>query len=99
MLELGKRLPAGFLATLNDDDLTICYRAAILCYGITGSVQVPCEMQLKAVLSDCHGKDTLVSAGYGSDKTLPIALNVLLDDPDKRLITVILSPLKRLRLK
>ena len=99
VLELRERLPAGFLTTLNDDDLTIRYRAAIICYGITDSVQVPCEMQLKAVLSDCHGKDTLVSARCGSDQTLPIALNVLLDDSDKQLITLTLSPLKRLRLQ
>ena len=92
VLELRERLPAGFLATLNDDDSTIrTGRAAIICYGITDSAQVPCEMQLKAVLSDCHGKDTLVSARCGSDQTLPIALNVLLDDRDKQLITLTLS--------
>ncbi|KAF8256918.1 hypothetical protein EI94DRAFT_1480977, partial [Lactarius quietus] len=54
-------------------------------------------MQLKAVLLDYHGKDNLVSAGTGSGKTLPIALNVLLDDLDKQLLTVTLSPLKRLQ--
>ncbi|KAI9463684.1 P-loop containing nucleoside triphosphate hydrolase protein [Lactarius psammicola] len=97
MLGLRERLPAGFLDTLDEDDLTICYRAAVMCYGVTGSAQVPREMQLKAVLSDYHGKDTLVSAGTGSGKTLPIALNVLLDDPDNRLVTVMLSPLKRLQ--
>jgi hypothetical protein len=98
VLGLHERLPSGFLATLDDADLTICYRAAIICYGVTGSVQVPRKMQLKAVLSDYHGKDTLVSAGTGSGKTLPIALNVLLDDPDKDLITLTLSPLKRLQM-
>ncbi|KAF8273935.1 hypothetical protein EI94DRAFT_1563327 [Lactarius quietus] len=55
-------------------------------------------MQLNAILSNYHGKDTLVSAGTGSGKTLPIALNVLLDDPDKCLITLMLSPLKHLQM-
>jgi replicative superfamily II helicase len=97
LLGLRERLPSEFLATLDDDDLTVCYRAAIICYGVTGSVQVPREMQLKAVLSDYHGRDTFVSAGTGSGKTLPIALNVLLDDPDKNLVTITLLPLKRLQ--
>ena len=39
----------------------------------------------------------LVSAGTGSGKTLPIALNVLLDDPDNNHVTLTLSPLKRLQ--
>jgi len=97
VLELRERLPVGFLDTLDEDDLVICYRAAVICYGVTGSAQVACGMQLKAVLSDYHGKDTLVSAGIGSGKTLPIALNVLLNDPDNRLVTVMLSPFKRLQ--
>lgn len=29
-------------------------------------------------------EDTLVFAGCGSGQTLPIALNILLDDPDKQ---------------
>jgi ATP-dependent helicase YprA (DUF1998 family) len=97
LLGLWEHLPSEFLATLDDANLTVCYRAAIICYGITGSVQVPCEMQLKAVLSDYHGRDTFVSVGTGSGKTLPIALNILLDDLDKNLVTITLSPLKRLQ--
>lgn len=68
-----------------------------MCYGITGSIKVPHEMQLKAVLSDYHEKDTLISAGTGSSKTLPITLSVLLNDLDEQLVTVILSPLKWLQ--
>jgi hypothetical protein len=97
VLELHRCLPGIFLATLDDNDLTLCYRVAIIRYGVTVSIQVPQEMQLKAVLSGYHGKDTLVSAGTGSGKTLPIALNVLLNDPDKQLITLTLSPLKCLQ--
>jgi superfamily II DNA helicase RecQ len=55
-------------------------------------------MQLKAILSDSQGKDTLVSMGTGSGKTLPITLNVLLDDPDKHLVKLTLSQLKHLQM-
>lgn len=94
---LHERLPVSFLDTLDEDDMAICYRAALICYSVTGSAQVPREMQLRVVLASQHGGDCLVSAGTGSGKTLPIALNVLLDDPDKSLVTLTLSPLKRLQ--
>lgn len=96
-LRLYERLPLSFLDTLVDDDKAICYRAALICYSVTGSAQVPREMQLRVVLANHHGRDCLVSAGTGSGKTLPIALNALLDDPDKSLVTLTLSPLKRLQ--
>jgi DEAD/DEAH box helicase len=98
VLGLRECLPSEFLGTLNENDLTICYQASIICYGVTGSIQVPCKMQLNVILSNSHGKDTLVSAGTGSGKTLPIALNVLLDDTDKQLLTLMLSPLKHLQM-
>jgi hypothetical protein len=49
------------------------------------------------VLTSQIGKDCLVSAGTGSGKTLLIAPNVLLDNPLKNLVTLVLSPLKRLQ--
>jgi hypothetical protein len=39
----------------------------------------------------------LTSAGTGSGKTLPIALNFLLDDPSMEPVTLTISPLKRLQ--
>ena len=96
-LRLHGRLPAAFLDTLDEGDKIICYRAALLCYSVTGSTQVPREMQLKVILAIHNGKDSLVSAGTGSGKTLPIVLSVLLDDPMKKLIMITLSPLKRLQ--
>lgn len=54
-------------------------------------------MQLRAVLADFHGLDSLISAGTGSGKTLPTALKILLDNPADNLITITLSPLKRLQ--
>ncbi|KAF8267862.1 hypothetical protein EI94DRAFT_1700713 [Lactarius quietus] len=96
-LQLYAHLPGSFLDTLDEDDQTICYQAVLSCYRVTGSAQVPCEMQLRAVLSNQHTRDCLVSAGTGSGKTLPIVLSILLDDPDKELITFTLSPLKQLQ--
>jgi ATP-dependent helicase YprA (DUF1998 family) len=78
VLGLCECLPSGFLDTLNNADLTVCYWVTIICYSITGSVQVPHEMQLRPVRSDSQGKDTLVSVGTGSGKTWLITLNNLL---------------------
>lgn len=96
-LQLVERLPMTFLNGLAEEDKTLCYRVALLCYCVTLSVQVPREMQLRVVLADQHKKDALVSAGTGSGKTLPIVLNALLDAPDKKLVTLVISPLKRLQ--
>ncbi len=95
-LDLNAELvPTQFLETLNEKDKTTCYRATLLCYTVCK--QVPREMQLRTLLADVKGKDCLVSAGTGSGKTLPIALKILLDDPTKNLITLTLSPFKRLQ--
>jgi len=51
--------------------------------------EIPHKMQLRDVLADQHGKDYLVAAGTGSGKTI-------LDDLAKCLITITISPLKRL---
>lgn len=96
-LELLPKLPAKFLDSLDDKDLLLCFRATLLCFYATNGVLIPREMQLRAVLADQNGKDYLVAAGTGSGKTLPMALNILLDDPSKHLITITISPLKRLQ--
>ncbi|KAF9039932.1 P-loop containing nucleoside triphosphate hydrolase protein [Panaeolus papilionaceus] len=54
-------------------------------------------MQLRAILADRLGRDSLIVAGTGSGKTLPTAVNILLDHPLKRTITITISPLKRLQ--
>ncbi|KAH9052274.1 P-loop containing nucleoside triphosphate hydrolase protein [Lactarius vividus] len=94
---LHERLLMSFLDALEEHDRLTCYRAALVCYSVTNSTQVPREMQFKVVLANRNGEDCLVSAGTGSGKTLPIALNVLLDDPDAHLVTLTISPLKRLQ--
>src|SRR6267378_35775 len=97
-LSLESRAPIGFLNGLEKaNDRTICMQAIILCYCVTLGEQVPREMQLRAVLADQHGLDSLVSAGTGQGKTLPTVLKILLDDPKAFLMTITLSPLKRLQ--
>ncbi|KAF8871302.1 hypothetical protein CPB84DRAFT_1716710 [Gymnopilus junonius] len=93
----GDRLPSQFLAGLSEPDRTVCYRASMICWSVSGSKMVPREMQLKVILADWKGRDTLVAAGTGSGKTLPIALCILLDDPSANLLTITISPLKRLQ--
>jgi hypothetical protein len=98
-LRLHECLPMPFLNALDEDsdNRAICYRAALMCYSVTNSAQVPREMQLKVILANRNRRDCLVSAGTGSGKTLPIALAALLDDPGQKLVTLILLPLKCLQ--
>ena len=97
VLNLAERLPQAFLDGLAEEDRTTCYHVTLLCYCVTLSVQIPCEMQLRVVLAKQHKKDSLVSAGTGSSKTLPTILNALLDTPDQWLVTLVISPLKQLQ--
>jgi len=97
-LDLVNRMPTTFLDSLSDKDRAICLRASLVCYCVTGATQIPREMQLKGLLANLNGKDCLIIAGTGSGKTLPIALCILLDDPAKKLVTLTLSPLKRLQI-
>ncbi|KAF8873904.1 hypothetical protein CPB84DRAFT_1690523 [Gymnopilus junonius] len=93
------RLPSQFLAGLSEPDRTVCYRASMICWSVSGSKMVPREMQLKVILADWKGRDALVAAGTGSGKTLPIALCILLDDPSANLLTITISPLKCLQVR
>src|SRR6266545_3032545 len=90
-------LPLQYLESLSTDNRTVCYRAAMICRVVTGSSIVPREMQFRAVLVYFKKKDCLIAAGTGSGKTLPIALCILLDDPAANLLTITVSPLKRLQ--
>jgi len=68
-LSLTTRLPAAYLSQLDKVDRTICFRATLLCYFVTQGTQVPREMQLKAIVADRKGEDSLIAAGTGSGKT------------------------------
>jgi hypothetical protein len=95
----SSKLPIDFLNGLAVKDKATCLLASLICWSVTGGTQVPRAMQLRAVLADQHRKDSLIAAGTGSGKTLPIALSILLDDPRaaSRLVTITFSPLKRLQ--
>ena len=67
---LEDRLPGTFLGSLAEKDRIICYRT-LICWSVTHGKQIPRRMQLKAVLADQHGKNSLVSEGTGSGKTFP----------------------------
>ena len=45
-LGLAGRLPLAFLDGLTEEDKTLCYHISLLCYCVTLSLQIPCEMQL-----------------------------------------------------
>lgn len=92
-----ERLPYAYISNLSEEDKTFALRACLMCWVVTENHLVPREMQLRVVLSDHRGCNTLVSAGTGSGKTLPIALCILLDDPRKNFLSITISPLKRLQ--
>lgn len=91
------KVPVAYLAGLNEKEHILCLRASLICLEVTDGAQIPREMQLRAVVADQNGGDSLISAGTGSGKTLPIALNFLLDDPSTEPVTLTISPLKRLQ--
>ena len=90
-------LPLQYFKSLSNEDRTVCYRAAMICWAVTMSTMVPREMQFRVVLSDFQRRDCLIAAGTGSGKTLPIALCLLLDDPSANPLTITISPLKQLQ--
>jgi hypothetical protein len=93
----SERLPVQYLDGLDDSDKTTASRACLLVYAVTSGTQVPRELQLRACLATYHGHDSLIDAGTGSGKTMPIALNLLLDDPRDEKLSLTISPLKRLQ--
>ena len=95
--ELWTCLPHDYLRELGALDRTICLRSSLVCWAVSQGRMVPREMQLRSILADQRGRDSLISAGTGSGKTLPIALCTLLDDPAKKKVTIVVSPLKRLQ--
>jgi ATP-dependent helicase YprA (DUF1998 family) len=93
----SERLPIQYLGGLDDNNRITASRACLLAYAVTSGTQVPRELQLRACLATYHGHDSLIDAGTGSGKTMPIALNLLLDDPCDNKISLTISPLKRLQ--
>jgi len=95
--ELWTCLPQDYLRELGASNNTIGLQSSLVCWAVSQGRIVPREMQLRLILADQRGRDSLISAGTGSGKTLPIALCTLLDDPAKKKVTIVVSPLKRLQ--
>ena len=95
--ELWTCLPQDYLRELEALDHMICLRSSLVCWAVSKGRIVPREMQLRSILADQRGRDNLISAGTGSGKTFPIALCTLLDDPAKKKVTIVVSPLKQLQ--
>jgi len=66
------RLLLQYFKSLSNEDRTVCYRAAMICWAVTISTMVPREMQFRVVLSDFQQRNCLIAAGTGSGKTLPL---------------------------
>jgi hypothetical protein len=86
---------SSFLSGLSNEDHILALRACLLVFTVTRGRLVPHDLQLKAGVAAATGKETFVIARTGWDKTLCIAIPILLR-PDRISITV--SPLKRLQM-
>ncbi|KIK79606.1 hypothetical protein PAXRUDRAFT_95859, partial [Paxillus rubicundulus Ve08.2h10] len=65
--------------------------ACMIIYLLTATVIVPQEFQLQASLAILNGKDSIITAGTGSGKTLCIIIPLLLRPQS---ISITVSPLK-----
>jgi hypothetical protein len=86
------------LKQLDEKDCTTAFQASVLVWAVTGGTQVPQELQLCACLATHNGQDSLMNAGMGSSKTMPIALNLLLNNPANNSISLTILPLKHLQI-
>ncbi|KAH0828138.1 hypothetical protein J3R83DRAFT_3826 [Lanmaoa asiatica] len=92
--DIGTRLPVEFIATLSEIDTVDALRASLIVHHLSSHAIVPHDFQLQASLAILHGKDSIVTAGTGSGKTLCQLIPLLLR-PNTLSITI--SPLKRLQ--
>ncbi|KAF8551894.1 hypothetical protein OG21DRAFT_217753 [Imleria badia] len=59
-----------FIATLPETDTVDTLRASLIVHHLSSHAIVPRDFQLQASLAILHGKDSIVTAGTGSGKTL-----------------------------
>ncbi|KAG2362625.1 hypothetical protein BDR07DRAFT_1284288, partial [Suillus spraguei] len=69
-------------------------RACLIVYVLTSMAIVPHQFQLEAVLAMLNGRDSVITAGTGSGKTLCIIIPILLRPGTVRMT---ISPLKWLQ--
>lgn len=91
---IKERLPTDYIQTLNDNDKTDALRACLIIYVLTATVIVPRQFQLEAMLATLDGRDSIITAGTGSGKTLCMIIPILLRPGT---VTMTISPLKRLQ--
>ncbi|KAJ3545917.1 hypothetical protein NMY22_g2258 [Coprinellus aureogranulatus] len=95
--EFLQKVPTVFLESLDALDQHVCFWAMLICWALCA--KVPRMMQLRVILADWKRRNgILVSAGTGSGKTLPMGIVMHMDDPERKWLTITLSPLKRLQL-
>jgi ATP-dependent helicase YprA (DUF1998 family) len=94
--DIGSRLqvPNAYIATLSNNDKIDALRACLIVHHLTSCTIVPRIFQLQASLATLNGKDTIVTAGTGSGKTLCQLIPMLLR-PNTLSMTI--SPLRRLQ--
>ena len=92
--EIGHRLPLEYLQTLPHHDKIDALWACLIVYQLMLCTIVPRVFQLQASLAMLNGRDTIITAGTGSGKTLCQLIPMLLR-PKTHSITI--SPLKRLQ--
>jgi ATP-dependent helicase YprA (DUF1998 family) len=91
---IKEQLPINYIQTLNNNDRADALRACLIIYVLTATVIIPRQFQLEAVLATLNGRDSIVTAGTGSGKTLCIIMPILLRPGT---VTMTISPLKRLQ--
>jgi hypothetical protein len=85
-------MPQAFIIGLSCSDSTISLCTCLICWTAMDSHMAPHEMQLWCILADRKGQNLLVSAGTGSRKTLLIAVNILLGDPNEKTVSITILP-------
>ncbi|KAG1721428.1 P-loop containing nucleoside triphosphate hydrolase protein [Suillus paluster] len=79
---------------LNNNNRTDALRARLIIYVLTATVIIPCQFQLEAMPATLNGRDSIITAGTGSGKTLCIIIPILLCPGT---VTMTISPLKWLQ--
>jgi len=92
----SNKLPGqDFFSGLNASETETVHKCCLLLYVASKGTKVPRIFQLEATLALLAGRDCLINAGTGSGKTLCMVLPALLDPG---LVSLVVSPLKRLQL-
>ena len=92
--DIGSQLPNDYISILSNNDKIDALRACLIVHRLTSRTIVPRKFQLQASLAILDGKDTIITAGTGSGKTLCQLIPMLLR-PNSLSMTI--SPLKRLQ--